>query len=394
MAGGTITRIALGSSSTVVEGDYTGFYDTLTMNAGVNNAFKAKVTNHGNPKEPPPVGKYFKKGWWTDDKDKTIKEALIGQTVKFHIEMEKSKVPAGSKINFILKDWDGMLNPDDDIKLYSTTKDYKTNTYPEIKEMVTDANGKASLFVTLTEDLAQFAEDDGGNEIELYFACTYYDKSDKETEQLDLPVEEFNYLIVKEKEEIITILIELPHSKIPGKLNQKGLGGHTGIMIGEEYYDFGPQPNSPYKSEGRPWWDQMSSSGNLTKQDILSILNDEYQRKSWNIVGRVCLIDIHLKGSEKNKIENWWKERYKELGTYSIFPFLGEQCTTAVRISIETNSSVFNIYTSDIISIRGVTETTQTPEGFLKLLTNSGNHTYGIKKETKLTITTEYAELN
>lgn len=93
--------------------------------------------------------------------------------------MDKSKVPAGSKIDFILKDWDRMLNEDDSITLKSTTKDPKTNTFPEIKEMITDANGKASLYVTLTDGLVQFTEDDGDNEIELYFACSYYDKSER-----------------------------------------------------------------------------------------------------------------------------------------------------------------------------------------------------------------------
>ncbi|MFV0305825.1 MAG: hypothetical protein ACK5IC_10140 [Moheibacter sp.] len=105
------------------------------------------------------------------------------------------------------------------------------------------------------------------------------------------------------------------------------------------------------------------------------------------------MIDINIKGSEKNKIEKWWIERYSELGTYSIFPFLGEQCTTAVRISIEQNSNVFSIYNSDLLSVRALTETTQTPEGFLNLLTEKGHHTIGSKKETTLIITSELREL-
>ena len=174
MAGGIITKIALGTSTTDVEEDFNGFYQKLSMTAGQENRFDAKNTNHGNPKDPPPVGKYFVKGWWTDEKDKPIKKALIGQKVKFHVQMDKSKVPTNSKINFTLMDWDGMLNADDPIKLYSTAKNPKTNAYPEINELITDVNGKASLSITLTDELVQFTEDDVGNEIELYFDCNYF----------------------------------------------------------------------------------------------------------------------------------------------------------------------------------------------------------------------------
>lgn len=425
MAGGTITRIALGSSSTVVEGDYTGFYDTLTMNAGANNAFKAKVTNHGNPKEPPPVGKYFKKGWWTDDKDKTIKEALIGQTVKFHIEMEKSKVPAGSKINFILKDWDGMLNPDDDIKLYSTTKDYKTNTYPEIKEMVTDANGKASLFVTLTEGLAQFAEDDGGNEIELYFACTYYNKSDKETEQLDLPVEEFNYLIVYEKEVLITVLVELPHSHYSVARGAKnidtneivsalGLAGHSAMAIGDRYFDYGPDNIAGTYSEkdydadfnkdgdkndnvyldspsfmnapGRPWWGEMvakklgKNAIDVKLNDVLDFIKLHWEKDGTNIYGEIHQIEFYIKESEANKMIKWWEERYKHLKIYSVLPWTGEQCTTTVKTAIQ------EAFPFEISGKNWIPDTTQAPGGLLQdlklFISTSKQHLNQMAKNT------------
>ncbi len=41
-----------------------------------------------------------------------------------------------------------------------------------------------------------------------------------------------------------------------------------------------------------------------------------------------------------------------------------------------------------------MTTTTQSPQGFLELLIKSGQHTYGSKKGTSLTITKEYAEIN
>lgn len=416
MAGGTITRIVLGESSDIIEEDFTGFYSQLNMNAGGFHAFKANITNHEIPKDPPPVGKYFIKGWWSDQNDKPIKEALIGQTVKFHIEMDKSKVPTGSKIDFILKDWDGMLNPDDDIKLYSTTKDPKTNTYPEIKELITDVNGEASVSINLTERLVQFTEDDGGNEIELYFSCTYYDKSDKESEALDLPLEEFNYLIVYEKEVLITVLVELPHSYYKfGKaakaawnkdwnraetmaVNSLGLAGHSAMAIGDRYFDYGPDntPGTYFEKEydvdfnedgdkvddvylsnpsytnapGRPWWGEMVARRANKKpidvklNEVLSFINLHWERDGTNIYGEVHKMEFYVKESEANKMIEWWKERYKHLKIYSVFPWTGEQCTTTVKTAIQ---QAFPFEVTKLLGGKNwLPDITQAPEGLLE----------------------------
>lgn len=398
MAGGTITRIALGSSSTIIDGNFTGHYEKLDMNAGMNNAFKAKVTNHGNPKDPPPAGKYFVKGWWTDENDKEIKEAVIGDTIRFHLQTQK--IPDGKDVIFTVYDWDGLQFMND--KLTLTDK----GTNQESTKIKIQGNKGYIEWKTGEGTQSLLEENLEGDEIELFVECIYDD------EKLDLPEEESNYLIVKEKEEVITVLIELPHSGYTDKLNRKGLGGHTAIMIGDEYYDYGPQPGegSDVYTDGRPWWDKMNSTGNLTKKDMMGILNREFpnqqeindyvayykkngktgdfpitNRYSLSVVGRVCLIDIHVKGSEKNKLEKWWKNKYQDLGNYSVWILFGEQCTTTVKISIEESTGVF--------STLDITSTTQTPEGFLELLTEGGEHTYGSKKNTTLTITTEFREL-
>ena len=106
---------------------------------------------------------------------------------------------------------------------------------------------------------------------------------------------------------------------------------------------------------------------------------------SLGIIGRVCLIDIHIKGSEKNRIQKWWEDKYQNLGTYSVIPIVGEQCTTTVKISIEESTKVFSIF--------DITSTTQSPQDFLELLTEEGEHTYGTKKGNKLTINKEYREI-
>ncbi|MCU7618759.1 hypothetical protein NZ698_16310 [Chryseobacterium sp. PBS4-4] len=102
MAGGKITRIAIKKSETDVDGNFDGFYKGLTMTAGDNNGFKAKTTNHGNPKKEPKAGKYFVKGWWTNHKDEPIKRAVYGQLLRFHIEMDKMYAkPGGSLLCYV-----------------------------------------------------------------------------------------------------------------------------------------------------------------------------------------------------------------------------------------------------------------------------------------------------
>jgi hypothetical protein len=201
--------------------------------------------------------------------------------------------------------------------------------------------------------------------------------------ETQLPKNKEDYLVLYGKPEIITVLIELPHSSYTDKLNSKGLGGHSAIMIDDEYYDFGPQPGEPFYSDGRPWWDTMSANGNLKRKDVIQILGDLTARKNWNIVGDVYLIDIEISKKEKIEIEKWWIAKYKNLGNYSVIPLFGEQCTSNVRLSISENTNVINEFTLKV----------QTPKGLFELLTNSAKHTYGKNREKKLTVTTKYNEI-
>ncbi len=411
MAGGTITRIAGGKLTKEIEGDYTIWTDNYTINSGGKISFTSdKKIIFGTPPPPPPAGHYFVRGWWTDENDKPIKEALIGQRVKFHIQMDKSKVPAGSKIDFTLKDWDGMLNSDDPIPLFSTEKDPKTDTYAKVNELFTDANGKASLSINLTEGLVKFTEDDGGNEIELYFECSYYDKSDKETEKLDLPSEEFNYLIVYEKELLITVLIELPHSaysifKKGQFVSAIGLEGHSAMAIGDRYFDYGPN-NTPgiynekeydydfnddgdknddvdlknpsyMNAPGRPWWGEMVAgrlgikAEKVKLQQVFDFLKIDW--KKTNIYGEVHKIEFYVKESEAKRMLKWWEERYKHLKVYSVFPWTGEQCTTAVKTAIQEGYP-FHLGKE----INRISDETQRPSGLLselkKFISSSKQH--------------------
>lgn len=415
MAGGNIIRI-VGGKNTIETEEWIVYTDKFTAYANGGSHFTADCgTNFGEPKDTPPAGKYFVKGWWSDEKGREIKEATIGETVVFNIQMDKSKVPAKSKINFTLMDWDGMLNPDDPITLYSTTKDLKTNTYPEIKEMFTDANGKASVYITLTEGLIQFMEDDGGNEIELYFDCGYYDISDKESEQLYLPIEEFNYLVVYEKEVLITVLIELPHSHYSlvkaiknldknEALSALGLAGHSAMAIGERYFDFGldydlnndgnigdvvrinekdydydfnndgdkndiidfQENRDPTNAPGRPWWGEMVAgrlgikAENVKLSQVLDFIKLHWFNDGTNIYGEVHKVEFYVKESEAKRMIAWWEERYKHLKLYSVYPWKGEQCTTAVKSAIQEG---YPLNYGKVIN--RLSDVTQRPSGLL-----------------------------
>jgi len=312
----------------------------------------------------------LKNGCWTDSEDNSITKALLGETVRFHITTENAQ--DGDEVFLTIYDKD--LISDDKI---SETK-------------VIISGNKGYVDIKLEESWIKFIEDDNGVEIELYCECEY-NKIKK-----DFPVKEKDYLLVYEKGETVTVLIELPHPDSMGKLNAKGLAGHTGIIIGDDYFDFGPGEQIPRglkaafaKPDGRPWWD----ISDLGKQDILHILNNDYpadesdkrNRLSYRITGEVNLLDICIQKNEFRKLKEWWVNRDKNPGKYSVNPALGEQCTTAVRISLEESTSIFKFY--------NITSTTQTPGGLLNLLTTKAKHTAGKRVYQLVTVSEVYPQL-
>ncbi|MBE8726763.1 hypothetical protein [Flavobacterium hungaricum] len=374
-------------------------FDNITHNSGTQVIYSAEINHYLDHWEEIPAGKYFIKGWWTNDKNVQIKNAYVGDVIRFHVQTKD--IPDGEEIIFTIYDWDGLKILNDKLKLSNI------NTSQEINKIKIQGNTGFLEWKTGTGTLSLLEEFAEGDEIELFVECTYKD------ETIELPEQTDDYLIVFEKEEIITVLIELPHSGYTDKLNSKGLGGHTAIMIGNEFYDYGPQPGegSDVYTKGRPWWDINGKSRNLSKIDVMNILSNEFpnqkeidslvddykltgkksipitNRHSLGIVGKVCLIDIHIKNSEKNRIEKWWIDKYKNLGNYSVWIISGEQCTTTVKISIKESTDVFSVL--DTIA----TNVTQTPEGFLNLLIENGKHTNGKDKNSRLTISKEYREI-
>ncbi len=140
------------------------------------------------------TGKYFVKAWWTDLNDNKITEALLEDTVKFHLETKD--IPEGQPI-FI-----SLFEDDRRIKLEEDKENDKIN-------LVDTKTGKASSFqriygnklvktITLS-NLDTFIKNEDDGVLELFFACSY--KNDHE----DLPHKTSDYLKVKGMPKIIFV---------------------------------------------------------------------------------------------------------------------------------------------------------------------------------------------
>jgi len=339
------------------------------------------------------ITKYFKKGWWTDGKDQPIKETTIGETIRFHLETDN--IDDGEKIFFTIYDSDFFPYLEDQLIL----TDRGTNT--ESKEIVIHQNKGFIEWTTGAGSQALTQEDWEGDELELYVKCTY------NNETVNLPNDSDDYLILYEKEVLITVLIELPHSKETG-WGAKGLAGHSAMAIGERYFDYGPN-NTPgtysenqydvdfngdgdkndnvyldnpsfMNSPGQPWWGtHIAERKGINPEQVTLSLVKEYIKLYWNdikdpitnvrthrgtfIYGKVHTIEFYVKESEANKMIKWWEERYKHLKVYSVKPWAGEQCTTTVKTAIQ---QAFPFQITKPIMNNYIPDTTQTPKGLLE----------------------------
>lgn len=375
----SILRLTEGESITEIEKGWTVFTDFFQSYAGNYSHFTADGgTNMGNPKQDTgEQTKYFKEGWWSADPEgnKRITEAYIGDTVYFHIKTQNiPDIDPGTKkaseVAIQLYDDDGGWgNPSDPIGIREVTTD-PVSGKEVLGNLVTSKpvkGNKVSFSVTLSSGLVSFIEDDNGDEIELYFECGY-----KEEQKVELPFSNFNYLNVAEKEVLVTVIVELPHSgysmfKKGQFFSAKGLAGHSAMAVGDRYFDYGPDnvPGTYSEREydvdfnddgdkddevyldspsfknapGRPWWGEMVADElgikpeEVTLNQVLDFINLDWRLT--NIYGEVHKVEFYVKESEAKKMIAWWEERYKHLKVYSVFPWTGEQCTTTVKTAIQ-----------------------------------------------------------
>ncbi|WP_144283274.1 hypothetical protein [Chryseobacterium echinoideorum] len=322
------------------------------------------------------ITKYFLNGKWTDGNDNPIKETTIGETIRFNVETDN--IDDGEKINFTIYDWDFFPYLEDKL----TLTEAGTNT--ESKEIVI-TGGKGFVEWTTGEgSRALLDENFEGDELELYVECVY--NGDK----ANLPKESDDYLILYEKEVLITVIVELPMENYDYSgmstgqriVAKAGLLGHTAIGIDKEYYDYGPEQDKsilqgnisetkygdlnndgdttdiyngiddptlkdsglnqgsygdPLGTLGRPWWDySYSSNGDANLNDIMTILNSDSLRKQYGVLGEVHIFEIEVKESQAKIVKEWWENKYnKNLGLYSVnIMENGEHCTSTVHDSL------------------------------------------------------------
>ena len=226
MAGGKIIRITGGKSTTECE-SWTVYCKNFYMSAGGTSTFTADGgTNFGEPKEAPSGKRFYEKGWWTDEKGNEIKEAFLGSRVQFHVKMQnifpKEKWEY-EKVQMVLREFDGY-----NIPLYILSLGtLKEKRYESIELIVKNELGQYDPFIemqippslhfyvelTLDKDyFGKFIIDDLDSEpnpekdIELYFHCNYHSPYFGETESADLPIMEWDYLVVKPEPVVEPIL--------------------------------------------------------------------------------------------------------------------------------------------------------------------------------------------
>ncbi|HXJ57699.1 MAG TPA: RHS repeat-associated core domain-containing protein [Verrucomicrobiae bacterium] len=187
--------------------------------------------------------------------------------------------------------------------------------------------------------------------------------------------------------QLITVLIKLPLCTAPG-LDGKGLGGHTGIGIEDEYYDFGPARSvGPIEAvigvPGSPWWDdpnfgawdtqRVHSTDDIMLSDILSNMEEGFGREPFGPDGMpldVFKIEMAVTAAEAERARDYWRHRYQHPGYYRI---LGGQCSTTVMSSLEHAG----VYDRPFLTF--------SPAGFLKSLPST-THTCGPNRGKRVKI--------
>lgn len=185
----SIIRITGEEHITEIEKGWTVFTDEFEAYAGQFSHFTAKNgTVFGTPeKDKDEKLQYFKEGWWSSDAEgnNRITEAKVGETVYFNLEMQH--VTEEKKIFIKLYDYDGANFFPDEIEIVRPNPD---GTKSEITSVTLNGT-RASLPLTLSQGIENFAQNEENDEIELYFENSYESDS-----LIKLPQAVENYLTV------------------------------------------------------------------------------------------------------------------------------------------------------------------------------------------------------
>lgn len=131
--------------------------------------------------------------------------------------------------------------------------------------------------------------------------------------------------------ETLQIMIELP--AIGGTLEV----GHTGVAIGEEYYDYGPveeieKSTVRLRAKGGPYWDHPEKWPGARSTDEISFKMITETISSLATDHTVVVIPMIVEARHASRIREWWKNTYETAPEYGI---PGLHCTSSVIRSIE-----------------------------------------------------------
>jgi len=137
----------------------------------------------------------------------------------------------------------------------------------------------------------------------------------------------------------ITVLIKLPIGTEVDWRARMGLAGHTGIALGNEFYDFGPQSGQGanlWGAQGNQWWDQQfgGADGDATLEEVIQGITEHrnHQRENHRIVKDLYRIEVEVSDHQFQQVKNYWEDLYENLGKYT---FYHKQCTTTVAESLK-----------------------------------------------------------
>lgn len=130
---------------------------------------------------PPPSPEYFVRGWWTDEEDHEIKEAHVGDLVRFHVQTKNINNPASKQITVSIYEedltaWsaDGMtLGVQREVPRYSPLKEAKTEVEVNAVKIILDKEGKGCVEMYLGPDLEKMFGFELGV-LEFYTKCSYF----------------------------------------------------------------------------------------------------------------------------------------------------------------------------------------------------------------------------
>ena len=188
----------------------------------------------------------------------------------------------------------------------------------------------------------------------LYFNATL--KQDGETIEEELPKREKEYLKVVKRGVLVSIFVERPNI-FGAAVVGGGSPGHVGVSIDGEYYDYGPVTNGNQTdgaySAGTPYLDAslrdipiyegiIASPDDVSGKDYQMLKEKIFHPKNYKNYKnykkfkkyRIHEINILVTKEQAKRLKEWWENKYKNLGQYSIIAGAGEHCTTTTKQSL------------------------------------------------------------